>query len=142
MHELMDLLRDRRDEPQVRRYWPGDSVERALRLWAEREHFQAALARLPRTFCHHDPFRRNLIARRTGDGREETVAIDWEMAGPGPVGGGLAYLVSMSAQFFGLEVDQVPDLDGAAFAAYVAGLRAAGLIEAWDRTGPQRTTRT
>ena len=124
--ELMALLRDRRDEPQVRRYWPGDTVERALRLWAERGRFLAALEQLPPTFCHHDPFRRNLIARLASDGREETVAIDWEMAGPGPVGGDFAYLVYMSAQFFGLEVDQIPDLDGAAFEAYVAGLRAAG----------------
>jgi hypothetical protein len=108
------------------RPWPGDDAARALRLWAAYPAFRAALDRAPRTFCHHDAFRRNLVARRAAAGREETVAIDWESAGWGALGGDLAALLLTSAWFFALEAAEVRALDRAAFAAYAAGLRAAG----------------
>jgi len=48
------------------------------------------LARVPETLCHHDAALANLFAVRGTDGMLETVAVDWEKIGPGPVGAEIA----------------------------------------------------
>jgi hypothetical protein len=116
----------RPEDPLIRRYWPGDTAQRVLRFWDERDALLAAHDRLPRTFCHHDAFRRNLFARRGGDGRDETVAIDWAFAGTGAVGEELTYLVMSSVLFFAVDAGRLGELDRAASEGYLAGLRAAG----------------
>ena len=91
----------------------------------ERERFLAALDRLPRTFCHHDAFRRNLLHRAGPEG-EDLVAVDWAYAGHGAVGEELGQLVVASLFFFEAEGIAPRELDAACFAGYVAGLREAG----------------
>jgi hypothetical protein len=105
---------------------PGDSVERILRLWAARERFLAVLDRLPRSLCHHDAFRRNLIAWRGQDGREQTVALDWAMAGTGVIGEEITQLFAASLRFVAVDLARIPDLDAIIFAGYLDGLRDAG----------------
>ena len=110
--------------------WRGSSisppvVSEITRLWTERERFLAALDRLPRTFCHHDAFRRNLLLRAGPEG-EELVAIDWAYAGHGAVGEELGQLVVASLYFFEAVGITPRDLDAACFAGYLAGLREAG----------------
>jgi hypothetical protein len=51
-------------DPEMGRYWPEDVLARSLALWARREELYAALERLPRTFCHGDANRGNLLASR------------------------------------------------------------------------------
>jgi hypothetical protein len=51
----------------------------------QRQRLQAALDRLPVCLCHHNAFRRNLLARGTAAGAQ-TVAIEWYMVGYGSVG--------------------------------------------------------
>jgi hypothetical protein len=87
------------------------SVERTHRLWRDRQRLLDALAGLPRCLCHHDAFRRNLIARRTADGRDQTVAIDWAGMGIGVVGEELATLVSISLQFMNVGASEARGLD-------------------------------
>jgi hypothetical protein len=111
-------------------------ADRVFRLWEEREHVLAALDRLPQVLCHADCGRRNLLARRAGDGEPETVAIDWAFLGRGAVGEEGTPLVMTSVLFgIGLEPADVPALSRACYAGYLAGLRDAG----WE--GDERLVR-
>jgi hypothetical protein len=117
------------DNPAVRRWWPRPVVAAILRLWEERDAFCAALERLPQTFGHGDAIRRNLLARRRpagADGAEETVAIDWEFAGHWAVGEEVGQTLSVASAFYDVEPADLPALDAALFAAYLAGLRDMG----------------
>jgi hypothetical protein len=111
--------------PLARQLYPPPVVIEIKRLWTERERFLAALDWLPRTFCHHDAFRRNLLIR-AGPGGEEPVALDWAYAGHGAVGEDLEQLVVASLFFFETVGIAPRELDAVCFAGYVAGLRDAG----------------
>ena len=113
-------------DPHVRRWWPRPVVAAILRLWEERDAFCAALERLPQTFCQGDVIRRNLLARRGADGSEETVGIDWEHAGHYAVGEEVGETLSVASAFYDVEPADLPALDEAVFAGYLAGLRDVG----------------
>lgn len=104
----------------------GDRVERIQRLWTERETLLAGLARLPRTLCHRDAFARNLMSRTRVDGSEETVALDWGMAGHGMLGEEIVPLFNATLTFVDISIEQIAELDRLIFTGYVAGLRDAG----------------
>ncbi len=104
----------------------SNRVERIHRLWAERATLLAGLARLPRTFCHRDTGPRNLMSRVRGDGSEETVAIDWGMAGHGMLGEEIVPLFNATLTFVAIPIEQIAELDQLIFTGYVAGLRDAG----------------
>src|SRR5215218_3282992 len=112
-----------RDDPLARRIWPGDLSDRALRLWHERDWVMAAIERLPQSFVHGDADRRNLFARRGAAGEEETVAIDWALAGVLPLGAELPLLVTASV-LWAQEVGpgELCELADSCLAGYVAGL--------------------
>jgi hypothetical protein len=101
-------------------------VARTQQSWRDRQSLLDALDQLPRCLCHHDAFRRNLIAARTADGRDQTVAIDWSVVGPGAIGEDLASMVAISLQFLDVDTDLAVELDRVAFTGYVAGLRDVG----------------
>ena len=122
----MPRIRDSLDHPLVRRLWPGDASERQFRLWEDREHFLGALDCFPRTICHRDAFRRNLFARKTGDGGFQTLAIDWAYAGQGAAGEELVPLVVGSAALFEVDLAQFQTLEDIVFDGYLEGLRDAG----------------
>lgn len=111
--------------PLLQRLYPPPVVSEIERLWRERESFLITLDQLPRTFCHHDAFRRNLMLR-AGPAGEELVAVDWAYAGHGAIGEELGQLVVASLFFFEAEGTAPRELDAACFAGYVAGLREAG----------------
>lgn len=118
--------------PQLRRHplfaelLTGDRVERIFHLWKERSRLLTALDRLPRTFCHRDAFRRNLIDRLSPDGRPQTVALDWDAAGLAVIGDELVPLFAATLSFVAVAIDRIPVLDALIFDGYVAGLRDAG----------------
>jgi hypothetical protein len=111
----------------ARQLYPPSVVFEIKRLWMERECFLAALDRLPRTFCHQDAFRRNLLIRVGPEG-EELVALDWAYAGHGALGEELGQLVVASLYFFETVGIAPRELDAACFAGYVTGLREAGWV--------------
>lgn len=121
--------------PLLRQCFPPPVILLLREVWAERETFLSVLDRLPQTICHHDAFRRNLFARRTADGQEQTVAIDWAFAGIGAVGAELTPLVQGSLDFFEVRDSAPRELAEAALTGYVTGLREAG----WD--GDERLVR-
>jgi hypothetical protein len=120
------LIRDSLDHPLVRRGWPGDASERFFRLWEERDLFLDALDRLPQTLCHLDLFRRNLFARKTADGDDQTVAIDWSYAGRGAIGQELVPLVLAGVAFNEVDLAEAQALEAIVFDGYLKGLGDAG----------------
>lgn len=105
---------------------PAQGIERSMQLWAERRRWLAILDQLPRSFCHHDAFRRNLMSRTTREGREQTVLLDWAEAGIGVVGEELVPLFSATLTFVAVDIDKIAELDGIIFEGYMDGLRSAG----------------
>jgi hypothetical protein len=81
--------------PLMRRICPPEIAQELEGLWSRRLPWLDAIERLPQVFCHMDAFRRNLFARYTAAGTDETVAVDWPYCGIGGVGEELAPLVSM-----------------------------------------------
>jgi len=115
-----------RGPPMAQQILPPAVITRLAKLCEQREAFAQALNQSPRCFCHQDAHRRNLFARRTSDGNEQTVAIDWALSGVGALGEDAAKLLSGSLSFLEYPVAQAAVLDKTIFAGYLAGLQAAG----------------
>jgi hypothetical protein len=99
----------------------------ALRAFLDdRSAILDALDRLPQAFCHNDAMRSNLFATGSAAGVERTAAIDWALAGLGPVGGELALLVAGSVMFLKVPAVELGRLDEVAVAEYLRGLAEAG----------------
>jgi hypothetical protein len=90
-------LRESLDHRLIRRLLQGEDASKLFKTWEEREIYLDALDRLPQAFCHMDAFRRNLFARRTPEGEDQTVAIDWSYVGCGAVGEELVPLVEAAS---------------------------------------------
>ena len=73
-------------DPLLQRTVPPAMIASVVRLWQEHDALVRHLAHLPQTVCHHDVWRNNIISRRTADGQDETVVLDWEMVGLGAAG--------------------------------------------------------
>ena len=112
--------------PVVQGLFPGETLARVRRLWADPEPLLQAFERLPVCFCHHDACSSNLLARRTDTGEDEMVAIDWALTGFGRVGEEAGVTTVMTADFTDNPANQVRELAQVVFAGYVEGLRTAG----------------
>ena len=98
------------------------------RLIIDRTPLLEALEALPATLCHHDATAPNLFAARATDGSDETVAIDWQLAGPGPLGAELAMLVAGSVMFHRAPGALIEELEALALEGYMAGLDDVGVV--------------
>jgi hypothetical protein len=112
--------------PQVRRHFDSQTVGRITRLLDDQPTFMEWLARLPETLCHHDAALANLFAVSGPNGVVETVAVDWEKIGPGPIGAEIATLTFGTLRRCEFDAAPADELDAAVFKGYVAGLREAG----------------
>ncbi len=111
----------------INRLWvDAAAIDRIRNLWAQREQLLCGLDSLPRTFCHHDALRRNLMLRPNRLAQRETVAVDWAAAGTGGVGVELEALIGGSAIMYEIPARELKDYEAVALAGYVAGLRQAG----------------
>lgn len=104
----------------------GNCVERICTLWEKRTSLLDTLAQLPICLCHHDAFRRNLLACKAADGSDKTVAIDWSYLGFGRVGQEIGITTAVNLQFMEIPGEQAHELDAAIFEGYCAGLADAG----------------
>ncbi|MDE2775866.1 MAG: phosphotransferase [Chloroflexota bacterium] len=109
------------DTSLARRALPLEAQDEIMSIWRDRRLFQDTLAQLPRTLCHTDAFRRNILHRR-GD----VVLLDWALASVGAIGEELVCLVAVSLYYEGFSADYAEELDKTVFSAYVGGLRQAG----------------
>jgi hypothetical protein len=122
-----EQLIERRDEPQMRRGWPGEVAGRAHQVWLERERFFTALGQVPQVLSHGDADRRNLLDRVVANGTPETVALDWEFLGPQAVGTDAATLVAQSVLWArDREPDDLLVLSRLCYEGYLTGLREMG----------------
>jgi hypothetical protein len=109
-----------------RRWLSEQSVARIERLLAQRQMLLGLLDRLPVCLCHHDAFRRNLLARDGASAVAQTVAIDWSMVGYGGVGEDVGITIGIGLSWLEVAGDQAREMDQIIFDAYVEGLRDAG----------------
>jgi hypothetical protein len=108
-------------DPLLRHAFPVPVADRLLRLWVERETFLGALDRLPRTFCHYDAGRHNLLPPSDGE-RDRTVAIDWEYAAIAAVGEEAGLLVSTPPPLAATSPADLRSLHERVLDGYLAGL--------------------
>lgn len=102
----------------VARLGPDMAME-GPRLIDELPERLATLAELPATLCHHDAVRANLFVRHRGD-TLETVAIDWEAVGPGPVAADLVSLLFSSVRRGDLSTSLLLEVAPTVLEAYAA----------------------
>jgi hypothetical protein len=121
--------------PRLQSAFQVPITARARSLLRDQPRYLTILANLPQTLCHHDAAQANLLASGRVDGEIETVAIDWESIGPGAIGADLASLVFGTMRRGDFNSANADDLERAAWAGYLDGLRDAG----WD--GPARQVR-
>ncbi|MGD9030993.1 MAG: hypothetical protein PVG25_14400 [Anaerolineae bacterium] len=110
--------------PLVCRIYPPPDANPFLQLLVDRNRFLAALDACPQTVCHRDAYPTDLMGRRRENGQEETVAVDWALAGIGPVGEELAQLTAGALD--SADAAEAQDVDEVLFAGYVDGLRDSG----------------
>lgn len=123
---MMPDLPELSQHPLAKHWFKGDSADRTLQLWQKKGVLLDTLDRLPRIFCHHDAFRRNLIFRAGTEGQDQTVAIGWEIVGLGAIGEEIATLVGISLLFRDFPGSQARALDSIVFEGYMGVLRDAG----------------
>jgi Phosphotransferase enzyme family len=99
----------------------GGRLAEAVRLIEGQDRIGSILEQLPATLCHHDAVAANVFARRR-EGAPESVLIDWESVGPGPVGADLASLLFSSARRGDIPSAWLSGLFPAALEAYRHGL--------------------
>lgn len=127
-------LASRQHDPLVRRAYPPEVASGVLGLWGRRGALLDGLDRLPQTLCHLDAHRGNLIGARRG-GRRETVLLDWQFAGAGPIGADAAPLLGATVTEGFLPADEAGALEEAVYGGYLGGLAEGG----WR--GDERLTR-
>jgi len=109
------------ETPLAQTALPIDAKDEIDTIWNDRGLFQDALAQLPRTLCHTDAFRRNIL-HRDGD----VILLDWALASVGAVGEDLVCLVAVSLYYDRYSEEFAGQLDETVFSAYIDGLRQAG----------------
>jgi hypothetical protein len=112
--------------PAAERWFGADIAQRTAQLVRDQAYFVGVLVQLPQTLCHNESSLANLFAVDRGHGLVETVAVDWENIGPGPVGAEIATLVFGTMRRCEFDAERAMELDQVVFAAYVDGLREAG----------------
>ncbi len=112
------------EHPLVRRTFQVPLADYLLRLWTERHAWIDLLDRLPQTICHFDVWRPNLFACRDEAGQEQTVAIDWQSIGIGPIGevGNLLVTALMNRE---VKPEDARTLDSLVWEGYLQGLQEA-----------------
>ena len=113
-------------DPVLSIWLAGPSLRRTSELWKNLDMLTSALAELPKCFCHHDAFKRNLLFCRTAESEAEIVAIDWAFAGYGVIGEEIAAMVGASLMFCEIDPDEVEATIDAVFQGYLRGLETGG----------------
>lgn len=112
--------------PLVAELFPQSAADDVLHLWQDRDAFRTAIARVPRTLCHFDCWPSNMFSRLADDEHDETVLIDWSMAGHGVLGEDIANLVMDSNWMMPVDSALLPALEHNVVEGYLQGLRDAG----------------
>lgn len=104
----------------------GPLMNRIQRFLAEREELLDRLYTLPRTLCHFDMKRGNLLTRSTTSKRERVAAVDWSCIGFGAIDEDSGCFLAGILFSTPIEPDNVTALTEVLLDNYLAGLRDAG----------------
>lgn len=127
------------DHPLVRAAYPEPIAGRALRLWQRRHLLLDALDRFPRTLIHGDAHPGNLFRRPRPDGDSDTVAIDWDTVGLGPLGEDAGRLLGIALLRLGPDAPAARRLQDSLLQSYLAGVDEA-FVEILDGAPPPTAT--
>jgi hypothetical protein len=122
----VERLLNSMEHPLIRRALPGISAGFIQEIWEERYNVLEMVEHLPQTLCHLDAFRRNLFSRRTADGGDQVVAVDWSYLGIAAVGEEIAPLVNGSVAFGAVSPAEELELERIVLEGYLEGLHDAG----------------
>lgn len=123
------------DDPRVAAALPADARPTIASLIAARGRLLDRLNSLPTVFSHLDAHPGNLFTRHAAGEphrTQRTIAIDWAIAGPGPLGHEPAQIVGHTLLSSRVDANQAAALEDAVLTGYAEGLREAGAAVAVD----------
>jgi hypothetical protein len=112
------------DNPRLLHYFPQPEKNSFRRMLEDHEKFLAKLDQLPHTISHGDTYPTNFRSRRVLRGQEQTVAMDWALAGIAPLGDDLGQLVYGTG--LNLRGYKLQDISQMLFTSYINGLHDSG----------------
>jgi hypothetical protein len=112
------------DHPLVWQQFPNPGVDTFRNMLDESERFLARLEQLPKTISHGDTNPINFISRHLPRSQEQTVAMNWSLAGIEPIGDDLGQLVY--GTYTTLRGYKLRDIAETLFTSYVNGLQDSG----------------
>jgi Phosphotransferase enzyme family len=113
--------------PLMRRHFSPELRGDLVRLCHERAQLLDWMDRLPQTICHQDVWPKNVF-----DNGDQTVLIDWAIAGYGAIGLDPGNLVTDSCGDLLHPTSLLPELDAVTTDGYRQGLRDAGWTGNFD----------
>ncbi len=123
------------DHPRVRQQFPAQEINSFRHMLQEHNRFLDKLEQLPFTVSHGDTYPTNFKSRRSNRNQEQTVAMDWALAGVEPLGDDLGQLVY--GTYMSLKGYKLHDISHTLFTSYVNGLEDSGcrVDPKWVRFG-------
>jgi hypothetical protein len=112
------------DHPQVWQQYPNPHSDSFRNILTDYERFLAKLEQLPKTISLGDTNPDNLITRHTPRKLEQTIALDWSLAGIEPLGDDLGQLVY--GTYRNLRIYRLNDISDTLFTSYINGLQDSG----------------
>ncbi len=112
------------DHPQVWQQFPNPELDSFRSMLQDKERFLAKLDQLPKTISHGDTNPANFISHHTPRRQEQTVAMDWSLAGIEPLGDDLGQLVY--GTYMNLKSYRLHDISETLFTSYINGLQDSG----------------
>lgn len=112
------------DHPLVWQQFSNPGVDNFRSMLEESERFLAKLDQLPKTVSHGDTNPLNFISRHLPRNQEQTVAMNWSLAGIEPLGDDLGQLVY--GTYTNLKGYRMRDISETLFTSYINGLQDSG----------------
>ncbi len=109
------------DHPLVWQQYPNPELDSFRSMLYDHERFLARLDQLPKTICHGDTNPANFISHHSQRKLEQTVAMDWSLAGIEPLGDDLGQLVY--GTYLNLKSYRLNDISETLFTSYINGLQ-------------------
>jgi len=112
------------EHPRVCQQFPSPGTNSFRRMLQDHPRFLARLDQLPHTLSHGDTYPTNFKSRRLNRNQEQTVAMDWALAGIEPIGADLGQLVFGTSRK--LRGYKLHDISQMLFTSYLNGLQDSG----------------
>ena len=123
------------EHPRARQQFPALEMNSFRQMLQEHSRFLNKLEQLPCTVSHGDTYPTNFKSRRSTRNQDQTVAMDWALAGIEPLGDDLGQLVY--GTYMNLKGYKLQDISHTLFTSYINGLEDSGcrIDPKWVRYG-------